>query len=100
MLGGVEKALERRQLEKGRPGDMGLVSSGTHTHTRGNVVFRLKRPFLSLKRKKPTFWENIKKRDEGEEEEDEKGRKKVARTNVKNVKESSRPRFLPPAFSP
>ena len=33
MLGGVEKALERRQLEKGRPGDMGLVSSGTHIHT-------------------------------------------------------------------
>ena len=101
VLGGVEKALERRQLEKGRPGDMGLVSSGTHIHTHtGKRCVPTEKAFSFFEEKEANILGKYKKRDEGEEEEEEKGRKKVARTNVKNVKESSRPRFLPPAFSP
>ena len=75
------------------------LSPLAHTHT-GKRCVPTEKAFSFFEEKEANILGKYKKRDEGEEEEEEKGRKKVARTNVKNVKESSRPRFLPPAFSP
>ena len=87
VLGGVEKALERRQLEKGRPGDMGLVSSGTHIHTHtGKRCVPTEKAFSFFEEKEANILGKYKKKGRRRRRRRRKG-KKESRQNEREKRE-------------